>query len=102
MLSERTVFAWADAGAHALTPIVDRHPDRCYLFPEQVLHPINAGKKWLFLSDSQPIEPFLSQDPMMFMLFHRVFEGGIGQWTEEQLIGGNILLSKVFRHALTQ
>lgn len=102
MLSERTAFAWADAGATAITPIVDQHLDRCFLFPEQMLHPINASEKWLFLSERQPIKPFLSEDPMMFMLFHRMFESEVGQWTEEQLIGGNILLSKVFRHALTQ
>jgi len=99
MLSERSSFEWNEVGAWAITPIVDELAESCFLFPEAKIQPITPQTKEAFLSREEPLEPYLAGDPVTFMLFHKIFEGVLRDWSEDELLGGDILLSKLFRYA---
>jgi hypothetical protein len=99
LLEERVEFAWADAGAKLLTPIINANAERVYLFPERRLHPIVAEEQSLFHSLTEPLAPHLAHDPFLFMLFHRMFEGPFKDHSVSELSEGDTLLSKVIRYA---
>jgi len=99
MLAERSTSEWDDAGAWAITPIVDEFSEDCYLFPENRIQPITPRTKNAFLSREELLENYLKPDPLMFMLFHKVFENQLRDWSVDDFLSGDILLSKIFRYA---
>jgi hypothetical protein len=100
ILAERTGFAWGEAGARTITPIVDSALDICYLYPERRVHPIVAEEKELFLAPASEFAKYMDADPLTFMLFHRLFEfEELVNADEEHLTAGDTVLSEAFRVA---
>lgn len=102
ILKEKTIFRWAEVGAHLLTPIVDTRLNDCYLFREDRIHPVVAEHQYLLADTIVPIEDVVPDDAVTLMLFHRIFEQQIKGvslegWTPERLASGNTLLSRIYR-----
>lgn len=100
--SGKLSFGWADVGAWTLTPIVNENSESAYLFPEAHLHPIVCERQEDFLSTTLRLESFLTSDPLMFMLFHRLFDGPLRETSIQNLYFGDMLISQIFRYALPQ
>lgn len=101
-LEEKTEFRWAEIGALLLTPIVDAHSERCYLFREDRIHPVVAEKQYLLADKDIAIEEVVPDDAVCLMLFHRIFEQEVNGMTlkgltPDDLATGDRLISRVYR-----
>ncbi|WP_041522448.1 capsular polysaccharide synthesis protein [Gilvimarinus agarilyticus] len=103
VLKKKTLFRWAEVGAHLVTPIVNEHLDRCYLFREDRIHPVVAEKQELLADEVVPVGEVVPNDAVTLMLFHRIFEQEVKGVTLKgfsmsDLAKGNYLLSRVIKH----
>ena len=102
ILKKKTLFKWAEVGAHLVTPIVNEHLDRCYLFREDRIHPVVAEKQELLADEVVPVGEVVPNDAVTLMLFHRIFEQKVRgvtlkDFSTSDLEGGNSLLSRVIK-----
>ena len=94
-------FEWNDLGAAMATPIVDRMIDDVVIIPEAEIQPVTFETAEAdFVSTQKNPEDLLRADQIVFMLYNGPFKGALKAWSAEDLYGGDILLSKVFRRAL--
>ena len=92
-----------EVGADVLTPIVNRHLSNVAIIPERLIQPVtyeDADAK--FASTTLELADVVAPEARVFMLYNHPFRrgGSMELADREQLINGNTLLSKVFRHAL--
>ena len=104
MLRERTALKWGEAGAHALTPIVDKHSASVHFFPEAEVQPIVAEQQNVLADEEDPMlfAQIMQANPIIITLYHRLFNktGPLTGWSIDKLQTSNALVSKAFRHAL--
>ena len=87
-----------------LTPIVNAHADKAYLFREDQIHPIVAEKQYKFGDKKINTSDVIPDDALCFMLYHRIFETNVKNITLKDcsvadLYKSKMLVSKVFRKA---
>ena len=104
LLSQRTSFFWNEVGSVSLTPIVDRHPNFAYLFPERLIHPLLPKDQPKLLSKELSPSEVIPEDAITLMLFHRIFEGkhpkagrGFRDFSRKDIIESDTLLGKCVR-----
>jgi hypothetical protein len=96
----RRKFGWTSLGQSILTRVVNRHRELCHLWPENLVQPITYHRQKLFSSTEIEPEDIIPPDALFFTLYHSVFETELAGITEDELLRGNMLVSKVFRQAL--
>lgn len=94
-------------GAHLLTPIVDQHRNKVFLFREDQIHPVVAENQQLLAASDKEIADLIPDDAFCLMLFHRIFEqevagASLANATIQSLYHGNGLISKVLRKVYPQ
>jgi mannosyltransferase OCH1-like enzyme len=109
MLSSKTVFKWNEVGSLALTPIVNANSETAYLYPQEMIHPLVAGKQHFYMDKSIKVADVINDDTITFMLFHRIFDGenprvgkGLLEYNIKDLYKGKMLISKLFRYSLPE
>jgi hypothetical protein len=94
-------YDWNEVGAGMLTPIVDKHLGHVAILPERSIQPITfeeADEK--FASTDIQIADVITPETKVFMLFSSPFKGALAMLGEDDLLRGDRLISKAFRHAL--
>jgi hypothetical protein len=106
-LDQQTSYVWNEVGSFMLTPIVNANLSTAYLYPERWIQPLVAGQQPLYMDEEVQFRDIVSPDAIVFMLFHRIFEGthhkvgvGLRDYSIDELYNTNMLIGKVFREAM--
>lgn len=93
-------FGWTSLGQNILTRSVNRHRSHCYLWPENMVQPITYQREHLFLSTELNPKEIIPEDALFFTLYHHVFDNELKGITEDELLHGDMLVSKILRMSL--
>jgi len=109
MLAEKTIYKWGEIGSRMLTEIVNDNPEHAHIYPEAHVHPLTNNQQAEYLSPEIEPADVISDEALIFMLFHRIFDGeipklgaGLKHHGLDDLYYGEFLLSKIFRGVLTE
>jgi hypothetical protein len=96
----RRGFSWNSIGSRRLTPVVNRYRDRCHIWPEKIVQPITHHEQHLYISKDLEPHDVIPEDALFFTLFHDIFENDLKSISVDELLNGDMLVSKIYRQAM--
>ena len=96
----RQGFGWTSLGQSPLTRVVNRNRKHCHLWAENLVQPITHHQERMFLSTDIEPASIIPDEALFFTLYHNVFDDELKNITEDELLHGDMLVSKVLRMSL--
>lgn len=91
-------LVWTEIGHDTLWELAETYP--YYHHARELIAPIFWSDWERFLSESEPLAPVLSGNPLMVMLYNDFMRKPLKELSREELMRGDMLLSKLLRHVL--